>query len=492
MKIKLNVQKNGENLIKERLVKESEAKPKKAYFFMGDIKESGFDILEECLIDLKARKLIVIGVDKKNTTKKMLDTLYNYTKSVYLFNNNGMVEFDSNICIFEYEDKANIYIMNAHISEGALTENIATYTTIEYDLSNKTDKDSYVEYVDTLTSISKLDEAIKLDKDVIKDLFDNAQIFTPRQYTHSVMTIAELLGEKKVEAKQEDIKDDIEIADDDIENKSEKIPTVDLSDMDDFAIDIDIDIDESIEKEAELLLGVEETVKEEKKEKKESKKQDKKTEINELSELNIVDNEDSFDFDENAVLDIERLLFEKSDIELDKKSIKKKISKEKEDTEEGKAITKKVDLTKVSNLIMELPKKATKGRDVSVIKVPNYIKDMIPDFFSVVSKFKTVEKSDGTYKEINVKLEIIDIVNNEKYSDASAKLFQKVGQTYMAFSSEHLKDISYDENDIVRIIKLADDTYHMEIVSKDVQEYKIWKKLCTKNFKGSSRSYGVM
>lgn len=492
MKIKLNVQKNGENLIKDRLVKESESKPKKAYFFMGDIKESGFDILEECLIDLKARKLVVIGVDKKNTTKKMLDTLYNYTKSVYLFNNNGMVEFDSNICIFEYENKANVYIMNARMSEGALTENIATYTTIEYDLNDKEDADSYKQYVDTLASISKLEEAIKLDKDVIKELFNNAQIFTPKQYTHSVMTIAELLGEKKSETKKQEVKDEFQIADDDIEVKAEKIPTVDLSDMDDFAIDIDIDIDESIEKEAELLLEMEEAVKEEKKEKKESKKINKKLETPEFLDFETLDKEDTVDFDENAVLDIESLLFEKADIELDKKSIKKKISKEKEETEEGKSVTKKVDLTKVSNLIMELPKKATKGRDISVIKVPNYIKDMIPDFFSGVSKFKTVEKSDGTYKEINVKLEIIDIVRNRKYSDASAKLFQKVGQTYMTFSSEHLKDISYDENDIVRIIKLADDTYHIEIVSKDVQEYKIWKKLCTKNFKGSSRSYGVM
>ena len=117
MKIKLNIQKNGENLIKDRLLKESESKPKKAYFFMGDIKESGFDILEECLIDLKARKLIVIGINKKNTTKKMLDTLYNYTKSVYLFNNNQMIEFDSNIVIFEYADSAIIYVMNAHVSE---------------------------------------------------------------------------------------------------------------------------------------------------------------------------------------------------------------------------------------------------------------------------------------------------------------------------------------------------------------------------------------
>jgi len=491
MKIKLNIQKNGENLIKDNLLRESESKPKKVYFFMGDIKESGFDILEECLIDLKARKLIVIGVNRKNTTKKMLDTLISYTKSVYVFNNNKMVEFDSNICIFEYDNKANVYIMNAHVSEGALVDNIATYTTIEYDLENKDDMASYKEYVDNLVSISKLDDAIKLEKPVIKELFDGGQIFTPKQYTHSVMTIAELLGEKKEEIKAENEKDnDIEIANDEIETKAEKIPTVDLSDMDNFAIDIDIDIDDSIQKE-ELLLEMKEPKKEEKASKKKEEKIKKIEEIvPEYMETEDID--EDFEFDADAVLDIESLLFEKSDIELDKKSINKKLTKEKEESEEGKSVTKKVDLTKVSNLIMELPKKATKGKDVSVIKVPNYIKDMIPDFFGNVAKFKTVEKVDGAYKEINIKLEIIDIVTGQKYSDVSAKLSQKTGQTYITFSSEHFKDISYNENDIIRIIKLAEDTYHMEIVSQDVQEYKIWKKLCTKNFKGSSRSYGVM
>ena len=492
MKIKLNIQKNGENLIKDNLLRESESKPKKVYFYMGDVKESGFDILEECLIDLKARKLIVIGVNKKNTTKKMLDTLISYTKSVYVFNNNGMVEFDSNICIFEYDNKANVYIMNAHVSEGALVDNVATYTTVEYDLENKEDAASYKEYVDTLVSISKLEDAIKLEKPVIKELFEEGQIFTPKQYTHSVMTIAELLGEKKEENKVENAKDnDVEIAEDEVEVKSEKIPTVDLSDMDDFAIDIDIDIDESIEKEEELLLEMEEPKKEEKtSKKKEIKTKNVEETIPEYMETEDTDEE--FEFDENAVLDIESMLFEKADIELDKKSINKKITKEKEDSEEGKAVTKKVDLTKVSNLIMQLPKKPTKGKDVNVVKVPNYIKDMIPDFFGNVAKFKTVEKVDGTYKETNVKLEIIDIVTGQKYSDVSAKLSQKTGQTYITFSSEHFKDISYNENDIIRIIKLAEDTYHMEIVSQDVQEYKIWKKLCTKNFKGSSRSYGVM
>ncbi len=484
MKIKLNIQKDGENLIKDRLIKESEAKPKKVYFFMGNIKESGFDILEECLIDLKARKLIVIGIDKKNTTKKMLNSLYNYTKSIYVFNNNGLLEFDSNIAVFEQDKKAVIYIMNSNTSEGSFVDDIATYTEVLYDLEDKQDEESYKEYINNLVSISKLDSARKLDKEYIKELFDNGQIFTTKQYTHSVMSIAELLGEK--DNKESTEKDKDVSIDDDIKfepKETVKIPTVDLSDIEDF--NIDIDIDDSIKREESIAENIEDEKLLNSVKKNKVKKEESKIEIDDT----IKNEEADFNFDEDEVLDIEDLLFEKSDIELDKKVIKKKISDNKK---EEKAISKKLDLTKVSNLIMELPKKPTKGKDVSVIKIPNYIKEMIPEFFSASAKYKTVERIDGIYKEAKINLEIVNIISGEKYSDPAAKILMKTGQTYITFFSEYLSNIKYNENDIVRIIKLSSDTYHIEIVSQDVQEYKIWKKLCTKNLKGSSRTYGVM
>ena len=479
MKIKLNIQKDGENLIKEKLIKRSEEKPKKVYFYMGNMKESGFDILEECLIDLKAKKLIVLGVDKKNTTKKMLDTLYNYTKSVYVFNNNGVVEFDSNIAVFEHEEKAYVYIMNSNVSEGTFVDDIATYTEIEFDFNSEEDVLQYKEYTKQLVSMSKFEEAIKLDKEVIKDLFDNSQIFTTKQYTHSVMTIAELLGEKEKNEKKEIKKGEIEVPDTD-EIIGAKIPKIDLSEVEDFSIDIDID--DSVKREENIIQKEENKKQEAKKVKAEKKK------IEEVED--IEDIQESEEFDANDVLDIESMLFEKADIKLDKERINAKLL-EKEDEEE-KMSSKKVDLTKVSNLIMELPKKPTKGKDFSVIKVPNYIKDMIPDFFSAMAKQKTVEKDGATYKESKIKLEVVDVSNNEKYVDKNAKIVSKTGQTYIMFSSDYLGNVEYDENDIVRIIKLDNDTYHIEIVPQDVQEYKIWKKLCTNNFKGSSRSYGVM
>lgn len=487
MKIKLNVQKDGENLIKDRLLKESESKPKKVYFFMGNIKESGFDLLEECLIDLKAKKLIVIGVDKRNTTKKMLDTLYNYTKSVYVFNNNEMVEFDSNIWVFEYANKAKTYIMNSNVSEGSFVDDIATYTEIEYDLDNKDDAESYKEYINNMVSITKLDNAKKLEKEYIKELFESKQIFTTKQYTHNVMTIAELLGEKEEafnKKEKNNVDDDIEVVSEEIESERTKIPTIDLSEIEDFSIDIDID--DSVKREEIIAEKIEEPKKQEKN-KKSAEEVKENIEENFEDELTL----DNAEFDLDGAVDLESLLFEKADIKLDTKSIDKKISKEKEEMED-KAVTKKVDLTKVSNLIMELPKKTTKGKDLSVIKVPNYIKEMIPDFFAIAVKAKSVEKVDGIYRESKIKLEVVDILSNEKFTDNKATLVSKAGQTYIMFSSEGFKDVNYTEGDIVRIIKLADDTYHMEIVSQDTQEYKIWKKLCTKNFKGSSRSYGVM
>ena len=58
--------------------------------------------------------------------------------------------------------------------------------------------------------------------------------------------------------------------------------------------------------------------------------------------------------------------------------------------------------------------------------------------------------------------------------------------------SNNIKSINYEENDIARIIKLSDDTYHIEIISKKLQEYKLWSKICNQKFKSSQRKYGMM
>ena len=74
----------------------------------------------------------------------------------------------------------------------------------------------------------------------------------------------------------------------------------------------------------------------------------------------------------------------------------------------------------------------------------------------------------------------------------SAKILQKKGQSYLTIESDCIKNIMYEENDIVRIIKLSSEVFHLEVIPKDMQEYKLWNKLCNQDIKASSRRYGVM
>ena len=153
---------------------------------------------------------------------------------------------------------------------------------------------------------------------------------------------------------------------------------------------------------------------------------------------------------------------------------------------------KKVNLNNVSNLIFELPSKPLKGQDVTNLKIPNYVKQMIPEFFGFNEDSKNVEIDGINYKVRDISIEIIDAKTNQKYTDREAKLMQKQGQTYITFTTNKLQEINYDENDIARIIKLSDNVYHIEIISKDLQEYKLWSKICNQKFKSSTRKYGMM
>ena len=69
---------------------------------------------------------------------------------------------------------------------------------------------------------------------------------------------------------------------------------------------------------------------------------------------------------------------------------------------------------------------------------------------------------------------------------------QKQDQTYLTFSTSKFKEIDYNEADIARIIKLSENVYHIEIISKELQEYKLWSKICNQKFKSSTRKYGMM
>ena len=333
----------------------------------------------------------------------------------------------------------------------------------------------------------------KLTSGMVEELQSNKEIFTTKQYVHNVKSISELLGKEpniKPE-KKEMTKDEIE----DIYISNIEIPKIDIED-DDFDLG-DIDISE---------IDEEPIIQNDKKEKKENAKESKELKntlqnIEKDIEDENIDTENEFydkeldgmDFDENETLDIADMLFSKADLKLDVDNAKKEIEKnDKEISEDELVKVKKLNLNNVSNFIYELPAKSKTTKNQDTIKIPNYISKMIPNFFELSDNSKTVEKDNVIYKIRNINLEVVDVKSGNKYTDREAQISYKSGQSFVQVISNVFSNINYNELDIARIIKLDSKVYHIEVISADMQEYKLWSKLCNQEFKSTKRKYGMM
>lgn len=462
MKVKFNVQQNGVNTLKEKLELHSNSDLKKVYMVIGNMKDTGFDILEEFLIDLKARKYFVVGIDKKNTTRRMLEELCRRTKNVYVYNNNYENELDASVYVFEYAKMATVYVTSGSLSMSSFSTDTACYTELVFDLENAQDKAEYKEYVDNILKLSKVESFSGIDKAGVAKLVEDKEIFSTKQYTHNVLSISELL-EKSAASTQEKVED--------LEEAPSSIPKIDL-DAIDFSMDIDLGEEYSASMSTENNIDFEEL-----------KEKEGSREFEEESEPSIEPQEEELVVSDD-VIDMESMLFERADIKL--KKVKDKSEKKAE-----VAKSKKVDLEKVSNLFLELPAKSTK--DTGELKVPNYVKDLIEVFFEGLNKEKLSENQYGSLqRKQDIEVEIIDVNSDTKYKDNTASVIEVQGKTYVSFNSEKLKDIYYEEKDIARIIKLSNAVYHIEIIPKTTEEYNVWKKLCTTSMRGTDRCYGVM
>ena len=460
MKNTLKIQSEGVNTLKEEILRHSNKDLKKIYIVASEVKESGYDIIEECLIDLKARKFVAFGVDKKNTTKKMLDNILKYTKNVYVWDNNEEVEFSCNLLVFEYEEEAYVYMFTGCVTDSLLETDYCIYNVITYDLIK--DKKEYLDFIDDITKDIK-DRFIKLSKEVIEELINNKVIFTTKQYLHVLPSISELLG--KNEEENTEISEKVEI------------PKVKIKDDSKDEFEIDLGDIASLDEQEQTNTNQKEIV-----------EQDIETEAFGLDENPNDITEEDYDVS-NEAIDLEDFAIDTGVVKIDKKSISKKSKK----TNDNKSQSpKKINLDKVSNIIMELPERKIKGKDVNKIKVPNYIKDMIPNFFEVMEDAKHEKIDNIEYKVAKINLEVIDVNTSFRHVDSNATIRQKVGQTYIEFVSEKLVDINYEEMDIARIIKLAKNSFHIEIIPNGLDEYNLWKKLCTNSFRGSTRQYGLM
>ena len=152
---------------------------------------------------------------------------------------------------------------------------------------------------------------------------------------------------------------------------------------------------------------------------------------------------------------------------------------------------KKIDLNSVTNYIYELTNKKLNDKETDMLKIPNYIKTLIPKFFEFEKTNKLINEG-VEYKSRDLEIEIIDAKNNNTYIDDEAKMMQKKSQTYFVFQSDKFKEVEYEEGDIARINKISENKYRIEIISKDLQEYRLWSKMTTMDFKNSTKKYGVM
>ena len=195
---------------------------------------------------------------------------------------------------------------------------------------------------------------------------------------------------------------------------------------------------------------------------------------------------DEVDFSET--LDINDMLFSKAEVKLDVKASKTK-KKKAEKQEDQVVSSKKINLNNVSNLIFETGAKNAKEEDS--IKVPNQVKLMIPDFFGL-DEAESEDVNGTLYKVKHISLEIVDAKENKTYKDEDAKIMYKPKQSFLTYVSDMLKNVDYAEEDIIRINKVSDKEYVIEVINKKLQEYKVWSKLCNQNFRASTKKFGVM
>ena len=339
-----------ENSFKKILEKEINNKPKKIYVFSGMVKEGGYDIFEEIVYDITSPIYMYIGVDKKNTTKKMLENMLKLTKQLYVYTNNANFDYDASMYIFEYSNKAVIYQGSFNMSESGFIDNLNTISKIEYDLENEKK-----EYTENLKTLKNLKDKFKLvNKEVIENMLEQKQIFTQSQYNHSTLSISEFLGKSK------EVKNNVKV------NVFDNIPKMDLDDTD---IDIEIDIDEiqDIKEKKEII-----------KDKVKTKKDNNENNKNKVKKDKGIDKK-FFTENMDEALDLGNMLLVESDLEL---------SEYKE--EANKKGTKNiVDLTNVSNFIFEISEKDIK---LNAFRLPKYIMNLIPNFFNMDVKAINGEK----------------------------------------------------------------------------------------------------
>ena len=434
--------------------------------FFGLVKENAYEKiypnLKAFIIDGGNVKFY-LSSEKKGATKKVINSLLELGCEVYIFIGNDkdfVTDFQYKGAIFSSARKATILLSTGNFSLSGLYDGHNIITEFDFNLENE--KNEFNETTEKLLPSFTME----LFEKVTRENFDEII----KSHDKPILSIEEFTRK------------DVE--------QSAPIETS----TDDFAIDIEID------QNVDFLVASEPAPKPKKEKSEESKIV--KSSIPEMVEA-IDLGEPKYYLGDNVAdaLDIENMLFETSSNSLkfsipdENLSVDENLyNEEPEEMLETKIIAKSTNLSRTSIFMMQLPKITQKGISAGEIKIPVYLRDLIPTFWGWPKEYSVNKNSIEKARICTFK--IIDTKNPElTITDENVRLFQREGENSFIILSKKLQELELNENDIIRFIKTESSTgsyYTCEVIRIDAKEYPIWEQFCTNVLKGSKRKYGLM
>lgn len=390
---------------------------KEAWIVSGISKDSGIELLLASVENAIKRDMkvnVMLGVDRKNTSKDALTKLLSVGANLSIHVNGDSNKVETRIYAFESEnDNSYIYISGGKLSEGGLTENNCIITEIKYEAKEYENFKLFKQQL--LLGTENIFKTV--DKNDIELLAMKGEIVA-RITERKIPSISELYGEKE------------NIVGEQIYDEGKSLGLFDKDELENIDIEIDdkIDIKKNVEMEAE----------------KEAK-------------------ENIFEKTNKTQEDLDRLLgIEKEETTSQKSRIVKDLNEN--------------DFKNMTTLIIEAGKPLAKDKEVKEIRIPRSLAMLMPEYLNV-----------ETEKQIN--LDIVDNKTNREYSE-EAKIYDN-GKGF-SISSPKLSEVNIEENDVIRIIKIDNEKYKIEIIRNSTDEYNVWERYCTNTIKGTKRRFGII
>lgn len=390
---------------------------KEAWIVSGISKDSGIELLLASVENAIKRDMkvnVMLGVDRKNTSKDALTKLLSVGANLSIHVNGDSNKVETRIYAFESEnDNSYIYISGGKLSEGGLTENNCIITEIKYEAKEYENFKLFKQQL--LLGTENIFKTV--DKNDIELLAMKGEIVA-RITERKIPSISELYGEKE------------NIVGEQIYDEGKSLGLFDKDELENIDIEIDdkIDIKKNVEMEAE----------------KEAK-------------------ENIFEKTNKTQEDLDRLLgIEKEETTSQKSRIVKDLNEN--------------DFKNMTTLIIEAGKPLAKDKEVKEIRIPRSLAMLMPEYLNV-----------ETEKQIN--LDIVDNKTNREYSE-EGKIYDN-GKG-VSISSPKLSEVNIEENDVIRIIKIDNEKYKIEIIRNSTDEYNVWERYCTNTIKGTKRRFGII